>query len=111
MERCLTTLDPYQFSNRLITDNQSPASQVVDRLYALMLFARNITVSFFATAIIFSSKNLIASGIFAVLAILFLIRYILIEKVMADTVFRAAYVYLCSDGKQEKSKIVASKNA
>jgi ABC-type multidrug transport system fused ATPase/permease subunit len=101
----------YQFSNRLITDNASPASQVVERLYALMLFSRNITISFIATGIIFSSKSTIAAGVLGALATLFLMRYILMEKVMTDTVFRAAYVYLCSKDKQEESKISAPKNA
>ncbi len=101
----------YQFSNRLITDNASPASQVVERLYALMLFSRNITVSFLATGGIFLSKSAIAAGIFGALATLFLVRYILIEKVMTATVFRAAYVYLCLEGKQAKSTAVAPKNA
>lgn len=101
----------YQFANRLITDNRLPASQVIDRLYAMVLFSRNITISFIVTSLIFSTKSVTASLILGGLALAFLARYIQMEIVITNTVFRAAYVYLFTQGKLEQATTVESDNA
>ena len=101
----------YQFANRLITDNRLPANQVIDRLYAMMLFSRNITISFIVTSLIFSTKSGPAALVLGGLALAFLARYIQMELVITNTVFRAAYVYLSTKGKLEKSTAVESDNA
>jgi|ERR1041385_1635448 hypothetical protein len=64
----------YQFANRLITDNRLPASQVIDRLYAMVLFSRNITISFIITSLIFSTKSVTAALVLCGLALAFLAR-------------------------------------
>jgi hypothetical protein len=94
--------DVYHFSYRLITDKKLPTSQLVDRLYALMLFSRNIAVSFIVTAVIFSFLSPIVGGGLFFLAAVFFIRFVYIEKVMVDTVVRSAYLYLCSSGGKEE---------
>lgn len=91
----ITRDDEYEFSLRLVVENQPHAGQNVDRLYAMTLFSRNITLSLLLTSILFAGKGVMAVVFFG-LAVLFFLRYIQLENVTSNTVFRAAYVYLCS---------------
>jgi len=101
----------YHFSARLIADKKLAASQVADRYYALTLFSRNISASFIVAAILLLQDNLVVAIVSGGLAVVFLFRYIQLERIMNDTVFRAAYVYLCSRQGGEAFEQKESENA
>ncbi len=101
--------EEYYFALRLVTEYQPRASQTIDRLYALTLFARNASLAFWVIACLCVQASWIAVIAFVVLGALFFLRYIQLESAAANTVLRAAYVYLCS--KDNNGKDVDAGNA
>jgi hypothetical protein len=94
----------YLFSSRLITDNSLPASQVVDRLYALTVFSRNTSFAFGVAAVLLVTRyGDVAAGC-GILAACFFLRYAQMERNLTHTVFRAAYVYLSTKRQSEEQK-------
>lgn len=92
----ITRDDEYEFSLRLVIENQPHSGQTIDRLYAMTLFSRNTSLSLLLTAILFTHKDATAASLFFILSMLFFLRYIQLENITSNTVFRSAYVYLCS---------------
>jgi len=104
----LSMRDDYHFALRLVTDNQPQSSLTIDRLYAMTLFSRNTSLAFLLIGCLFWNRSISTSLGCGVLAVLFFLRYIQLEATALHTVFRAAYVYLCS---KEESEEAAAKSA
>jgi hypothetical protein len=100
----MTKEDSYYYSLRLVTEHQQRTSQTIDRLYALTLFSRNISIAFFIIAMSLINQKIGWAVVFVIASVLFFIRYIQLEKSNSDTVLRAAYVYLCTKGIERESK-------
>jgi len=96
----MTKEDAYYYSLRLVTEQQQRTSQTIDRLYALTLFSRNTAVAFLVIAMSLVNRQLDWSMILITMSFLFFIRYVQLEQSNADTVLRAAYVYLCTTAKE-----------
>lgn len=99
----ITRYDEYQFALRLVIENQPQTGLTVDRLYAMTLFSRNISLSFLLTSCLYLTQSVIAAAAFAAVGILFFLRYAQLEAITANTVFRAAYIHLCSKREPEKA--------
>jgi hypothetical protein len=98
----MTKEDSYYYSLRLVTEHQQRTSQTIDRLYALTLFSRNISVAFFIIAMSLTNQKIGWSVVFIIASFLFFIRYIQLEESNSDTVLRAAYVHLCTREMERK---------
>lgn len=107
----ITRDDEYYFALRLVTENQPHSSQTIDRLYAMTLFSRNISLALLLIATLFLDRGVIVALSFLVIAALFFLRYTQLESTTANTVFRAAYVYLCSGEEQRKAQRAKTKKA
>jgi hypothetical protein len=98
----MTKEDSYYYSLRLVTEHQQRTSQTIDRLYALTLFSRNTSVAFFIISVSLINQKIGWAVVFVIASFLFFIRYIQLEKSNSDTVLRAAYVYLCTKGRERE---------
>ncbi len=104
----ITKDDEYEFSLRIVIEHQPHSGQTIDRLYAMTLFSRNTSLSLLAAGILLILKDVTAAAAILVLAVIFFLRYMQLEGTTSNTVFRAAYVYLCSEKKQEGESSKAS---
>ena len=81
---------------RVLADKWPRTSQEVKRLYALTLFCRNMAVALFVVALLVVGVNLTGAAVPLLLSVVFLYRYVQIERDLTETAFQAAYVLLHS---------------
>jgi hypothetical protein len=94
----VTKPDEYTYCLRLVVEHCPSTTTTVDRLYALTLFSRNMTLAMTIASVLCVARSASVSFLMIVLAVLFFVRYYQFERHLESTVFRAAYVHLKVNG-------------